>query len=193
MLSRRTMIAGLAAVMITPAAANATSPALKVASEMPSAGQILRQLESGPRVKVRPEHRLTIQQLKRRPDIRELAPAIDIQSINFAFGSAVIPYSQYGKVENIADALHHLAHRRGHGLTVLIEGHTDAVGSTYSNQVLSERRAESLKQVLVYQFGVPAHMLQTVGYGEHYLLVPTPYEEWRNRRVTLRRVDDFLR
>jgi outer membrane protein OmpA-like peptidoglycan-associated protein len=32
-----------------------------------------------------------------------------------------------------------------------------------------------------------------VGYGEQYLLVNTPYENWENRRVTLRRVDEFLR
>ena len=31
----------------------------------------------------------------------------------------------------------------------LIEGHTDAVGSYYSNQLLSERRAASLKRLLV--------------------------------------------
>jgi outer membrane protein OmpA-like peptidoglycan-associated protein len=193
MFTRRTMIAGLAAAMITPTAAMATSPALQIAQDMPSAGQILRQLEARPHVTVKPEERMTIQQLKRRPEIRELAPAIDIQSIHFAFGSAMIPESQYGKVENIADALHRLSRRGRRAPTVLIEGHTDAVGSTYSNQRLSERRAQSLKQVLVYHFGVPAHMLQTVGYGEQFLLVPTPYEEWRNRRVTLRRVDEFLR
>ncbi|MBO6719681.1 MAG: OmpA family protein [Rhizobiaceae bacterium] len=192
MFTRRTMIAGLAAALMSPVAAHAAGPAFVIAQDMPSAGQILRQLEAAPRVRVRPEHRMTIHQLMRRPDIREMAPAIDIQSINFAFGSAVIPESQYGKVENIAEALRRM-NRRGRSTTILIEGHTDAVGSTYSNQRLSERRAESLKQVLVYHFGIPSRMLQTVGYGEEYLLVPTPYEEWRNRRVTLRRVDEFLR
>ncbi len=192
MLTRRIMLAGLAAAMITPTAAMAVSPALTTVSNMPSAHKILRQLEAQPQITIKPEQRMTIQQLKRRPEIRDLAPAIDIQSINFAFGSAVIPYSQYGKVENIAEALRHLR-SRGRVATVLIEGHTDAVGSTYSNQRLSERRAESLKQVLVYHFGIPGQMLQTAGYGEQFLLVPTPYEEWRNRRVTLRRVDAFLR
>jgi outer membrane protein OmpA-like peptidoglycan-associated protein len=67
------------------------------------------------------------------------------------------------------------------------------VGSDASNQALSERRAESLRQVLVREFRVPARALETVGYGEQYLLVNTPYENWENRRVTLRRVDEFLR
>jgi outer membrane protein OmpA-like peptidoglycan-associated protein len=34
--------------------------------------------------------------------------------------------------------------------------------------------------------------IDTIGYGEDDLLVPTPYAEWRNRRVTLRRVTDFV-
>ena len=29
--------------------------------------------------------------------------------------------------------------------------------------------------------------------GEEYLLVQTEYEDWRNRRVTIRRVTDFIR
>ncbi|TGS08611.1 OmpA family protein, partial [Mesorhizobium sp. M1C.F.Ca.ET.187.01.1.1] len=35
--------------------------------------------------------------------------------------------------------------------------------------------------------------LETVGYGEEFLLVPTQSENWQNRRVTLRRFDDFIR
>ena len=76
---------------------------------------------------------------------------------------------------------------------MLIEGHTDAVGSFQSNQVLSEHRAASLRQVLVREFGIPRRALETVGYGEEFLLVPTQNENWRNRRVTLRRIDDFIR
>jgi outer membrane protein OmpA-like peptidoglycan-associated protein len=40
---------------------------------------------------------------------------------------------------------------------------------------------------------VPAYALETVGYGEEFLLVQTEDENWRNRRVTLRRFDDFIR
>lgn len=184
MLSRRTLIAGLAAVVLAPQAAHA--------QETPSAGQILRQLEAAPRQRVRPEQRVTVPEFKRRPELRRMAPSIDIQSINFAFGSAEIPSSQYRKVQNIAEAIDELR-RRNRRVRVLIEGHTDAVGSFASNQVLSERRAASLKRLLVTEFGIPPRILETVGYGEEFLLVDTPYEDWRNRRVTLRRIDDFLR
>ena len=107
-------------------------------------------------------------------------------------GSANIPVSQYRKVENIAEAIERL-HSRNRRARVLIEGHTDAVGSFSSNQRLSEARAASLKRVLVREFNIPSRVLETVGYGEEFLLVPTPNEEWRNRRVTLRRIDEFLR
>jgi outer membrane protein OmpA-like peptidoglycan-associated protein len=168
-------------------------PSLAVAQEaMPSATQIERQLEAPPRVKVRPDQKVTVREFKRRPELRRMAPSIDIQSINFAFGSAEIPRSQYRKVEAIADALDNLLDRRPR-TKVLIEGHTDAVGSAQSNLVLSERRAESLKRTLVVEFGIPRRALETVGYGEEFLLVPTQNENWRNRRVTLRRFDDFLR
>jgi outer membrane protein OmpA-like peptidoglycan-associated protein len=185
MMTRRTLAAALIAIVAMPtlAAAQATTP---------SAATIERQLEAAPQVKIRPNQRVTIREFKRRPDLRRMARSIDIQSINFAFGSAAISNSQYGKIENIADALHRIL-RRNPGARVLIEGHTDAVGSFQSNQILSEQRAASLKRTLVREFGVPAYALETVGYGEEFLLVQTQNEEWRNRRVTLRRFDDFIR
>lgn len=185
MLNRRIFAAALIAVLAAPslAAAQATTP---------SAAQIERQLEAAPKLKLNPNQRVTVREFKRRPDLRRMAPSIDIQSINFAFGSAEVPYSQYGKVENIARALDRIL-RRDPNARVLIEGHTDAVGSFASNQALSERRAASLKQTLVREFGVPRYALETVGYGEEFLLVPTQAENWQNRRVTLRRFDDFIR
>ena len=162
------------------------------AREMPSSERIQRQLEAQPRMQVAPQRRVTVQEFKRRPDLRRAAPSIEIQSINFATGSAEIPYSQYEKVSEIARALNRRAERNPRA-RFLIEGHTDAVGSDYSNQLLSERRADSLRRVLVREFGVPQRTLETVGYGEEYLLVQTQNENWQNRRVTLRRVDQFLR
>ena len=183
----RTFIAAMVAAIAFPAVVSAQGM-----PDMPSAERILRQLEAEPRTRVAPQRRVTVQEFKRRPDLRRAAPSIEIQSINFAFGSAEIPYSQYRKVEEIANALNRILDRRP-GTRVLIEGHTDAVGSDYSNQILSERRAESLKRVLVREFGIPARAIETVGYGEEYLLVQTPYENWQNRRVTLRNVGSFLR
>lgn len=183
---RKFLIAAVFAAVALPGVASSQT------ANMPSATTILRQLEASPRLRVAPQNRVTIEQFKHRPELRRSAPSIDIQSINFAFGSAEIPYSQYRKVEAIADAMQEMLRRRP-GSRFLIEGHTDAVGSDHSNFLLSESRAASLRSVLVREFRVPSRALETVGYGEQYLLVATPYENWQNRRVTLRRVDDFLR
>ena len=190
-LSRRSLFQGMAAAAIATVALPGLASAQR-RDEMPSADRILRQLDAKPRTRPSPQQRVTVQEFKRRPDLRRAAPSIDIQSINFEFASAEIPRSQYRKVEQIAQALKQLSQRR-RGTRILIEGHTDAVGQNASNLALSERRAESLKRVLVRQFGVSSRTLETVGYGEEYLLVPTQNENWQNRRVTLRRIDEFLR
>jgi len=165
---------------------------IAIEREVPSASQIQRKLEAPATRKLKNSERVTVREFKRRPELRRAAPSIDIQAINFAFASAEIPYSQYRKVEVIADAIDRLLSRRSDA-QILIEGHTDAVGSFTTNQRLSEARASSLKRLLVREFGIPSYALETVGYGEDYLLVPSQYEDWRNRRVTLRRIDEFVR
>lgn len=173
------------------AAAVALSGQALAQSNAPSAAQIQRKLEAEPEIILAPKDRVPLRHLKKRPELRHRAPSIDIQAINFEFGSAEIPYNQFWKVEEIAIAMRRILRRRRQEV-FLIEGHTDAVGSRYSNQLLSERRARSLRRVLVHEFGIPHYALETEGYGEDYLLVQVPYAEWRNRRVTLRRVTDFI-
>lgn len=185
-MNRRFVLAGLVAALAMPGAAMAQS------RDMPSADHILRKLETQPRMRMSPERRVTINEFKRRPDLRRAAPSIDIQSINFATGSATIPVSQYPKVEEIGIALRRILNRNPRA-RFLIEGHTDAVGSYESNLALSERRAASLRRVLSREFRVPSRGMETVGYGEEYLLVNTQRENWQNRRVTIRRIDQFLR
>ena len=185
-MDRRHFLTGMAVLLATPGIAFAQD------RSGPSSDQILRQLDAAPSRRMSPEERVTIQEFRRRPELRRSAPSIDIQAINFEFGSAEIPRSEYRKVREIADALERLTGRR-RGARFLIEGHTDAVGSRASNQTLSERRAASLKRLLVNEFGIRSRSLETVGYGEDYLLVDTDREEWRNRRVTLRRIDEFVR
>ena len=186
MLNRRSLILSSAA-----AAFSAALPVAAFAQHAPNAAQIERSLSAAPRKRLRRQDRVERHELKRRRDLRVAAPSIDIQAINFEFGSARIPGSEQWKAEEIAIAMRRIL-RRNPAEVFLIEGHTDAVGSRYSNQILSEQRADSLRRVLVRRFGVDGYALETIGYGEDYLLVPTPEPEWRNRRVTLRRVTDFV-
>lgn len=65
-------------------------------------------------------------------------------------------------------------------LRLRIAGHTDRVGESEKNQVLSEQRAETVKAYLV-QAGIAAERLSAVGYGDKQPLYPSP--DARNRRV----------
>ncbi|MEM8751035.1 MAG: OmpA family protein [Pseudomonadota bacterium] len=163
------------------------------AQQTPSAATIYKKLNRAVPAgqAAAPRQRVSVDELKRNRRLRSQLPSINIQSINFEFGSAAISPRERWKVGNIADAL--LRFRRNRNERFLLEGHTDAVGSYEKNQFLSEDRAQSLKRALVNWFGVPPRMLITVGYGEEQLLINTQRPDWRNRRVTLRRATRYLR
>jgi len=68
-------------------------------------------------------------------------------------------------------------------LNFVLEGHTDAVGSHEYNQILSERRANAVKQHLLSKFQIANSKLTTTGLGETTLLVPERPDDSQNRRV----------
>lgn len=72
-------------------------------------------------------------------------------------------------------------------LQLIIEGHTDNVGAAASNQSLSEKRAEAVRQALVETYGVDAARLTAKGLGATKPVAPndTPEGRQNNRRVEL--------
>jgi outer membrane protein OmpA-like peptidoglycan-associated protein len=160
--------------------------------QMPSSMIIVNQLSAPPSIRLAPQDRVTLVQFLQRPDLRRAAPSIEIQSINFDTASSLIRPDQFAKVQQIAQALATILNSDP-AARFLIEGHTDAVGSDTSNLLLSQQRSEALRYALIANFGTPQHALFTAGFGEQDLLIPTQQAEWANRRVTLRRIDQFLR
>jgi len=71
---------------------------------------------------------------------------------------------------------------------IRIEGHTDASGNTHANQVLSQRRADAVRDALVAA-GVAANRITAVGLGESQPVADNTTEEGRARN---RRVDVIL-
>jgi len=69
---------------------------------------------------------------------------------------------------------------------VMVEGHTDNVGSPDFNQKLSEQRAKAVMQYLIER-GIDASRLQSIGYGLTKPVADNKTEEGRakNRRVEL--------
>jgi outer membrane protein OmpA-like peptidoglycan-associated protein len=76
-------------------------------------------------------------------------------------------------------------------LRILIEGHTDSTGQASRNQVLSEKRAESVRRFLIDNYTIDAGRLESVGYGQRRPTDTNETAEGRqnNRRVELVRID----
>jgi outer membrane protein OmpA-like peptidoglycan-associated protein len=70
---------------------------------------------------------------------------------------------------------------------IIIEGHTDADGDDEANQVLSESRAEIVRQYLLktYENDITPAMIEARGYGERQPIVAndTPENKQLNRRI----------
>ena len=75
-------------------------------------------------------------------------------------------------------------------LKLAIEGHTDNVGAAASNQALSEKRAEAVKQALVTVYKIDGSRLSSSGLGSTKPAMPneTPEGRQANRRVELVRM-----
>ncbi len=72
------------------------------------------------------------------------------------------------------------------GVTVRLEGHTDERGSREYNIALGDRRAQSVRRVLLFQ-GASTDQVDTVSYGEEQPAISGHDEDaWsKNRRVEL--------
>jgi outer membrane protein OmpA-like peptidoglycan-associated protein len=73
---------------------------------------------------------------------------------------------------------------------VVLTGHTDTMGTNDYNDLLSRRRAETIRETLLpilARYGVAADAVETRGRGKRDLLVATPDQtpEPRNRRVEI--------
>jgi len=108
----------------------------------------------------------------------------EVHGIYFSFNSAVLVPESDRALKQIADMM-----AANPTWIITIEGHTDSIGGTVSNQLLSERRSAAVRDALVNRFGVAATRLTAVGYGDKAPIEPNRTIEGRarNRRVELAR------
>ena len=104
------------------------------------------------------------------------------QGIFFDTGSDRIKTESSATLKLIGDMLKEHA-----DLKLMIEGHTDNVGSPASNKALSEKRAAAVRAYLTANFGVDGARLQSSGLGDTKPAAPNTTNEGRqqNRRVEL--------
>ena len=102
-------------------------------------------------------------------------------SVLFASGkSALLPAAQ-NRLNQVCDALLATKERR-----LTVEGHTDSQGSSSSNQVLSQQRADAVRTYIISR-GYPGDLIRALGIGEDRPVTENTTAEGRanNRRVEI--------
>lgn len=94
--------------------------------------------------------------------------------IFFDFNSSTLKPGAHSEIDRTSNVLNNYPQT-----TIRVEGHTDSTGPEDYNQRLSEKRAGTVKNVLV-QRGVDPRRIVTVGYGESQ---PISSDNATNRRV----------
>jgi outer membrane protein OmpA-like peptidoglycan-associated protein len=115
-------------------------------------------------------------------------PHLDLD-IQFSPDTPVIRPASYRTIARIADALTNPALM---SYVFLIVGHMDANGRRDNNLMLSQRRAEAIRDALVMTFKVSSKRVHAVGLGEEQLLDannPRAVLNQQSQIVTLREVE----
>jgi len=103
---------------------------------------------------------------------------------NFELGKADLPDDVRAKLDELAARLK----ADPAGNYIEIEGHTDATGSTESNDRLGLARAENVKRYLYATYQIPLHKINVISYGESKPIAPNNTRDGRaqNRRVVIK-------
>jgi outer membrane protein OmpA-like peptidoglycan-associated protein len=104
------------------------------------------------------------------------------KSILFQTGKASLLAASYSQLNNVADIL-----KQDPNVKLNIDGHTDNIGKPEANLLLSQKRAEAVRDYLIKK-GVAAARLHAKGFGDTMPLVEnkTASNRNKNRRVELK-------
>ena len=85
---------------------------------------------------------------------------VEVPGIYFAFNSAALYKTSHTAIGALANIL-----ASNPGWIATIEGHTDSIGTAKANQLLSQRRAEAVRNQLINDHKIPGKRLRAVGFG----------------------------
>jgi outer membrane protein OmpA-like peptidoglycan-associated protein len=137
------------------------------------------------------ERAYSLDEIRDNVELRARVRSVDINTINFETGSWEISPDQIQQLQGLAEAMLKVI-TENPSTVMMIEGHTDAVGSAEDNASLSDRRAEAVAEALTTNFNIPPENLVTQGYGEQHLRVQTQGPSRENRRVEVRNVTGLM-
>ncbi|OYW56496.1 MAG: hypothetical protein B7Y80_06355 [Hyphomicrobium sp. 32-62-53] len=133
----------------------------------------------------------SLDEIRYSAPLRDRMRRIDLDTVTFDFGSWEVGPDQTRALDRLAEGINRVLQRNPDEI-FMIEGHTDAVGSEEDNLTLSDRRAQSVAEILTTEYGVAPENLVTQGYGEEQLKIPTGGPERLNRRIAVRRIGPLL-
>ena len=104
-----------------------------------------------------------------------------ISNLQFDFDKAEIKPEYYSILDEVVSIM-----KMNPLMDILIEGHTDSMGSDTYNQKLSDRRSQAVKKYLVSK-GIESQRMTAMGFGESKPIASNDTETGRskNRRVEL--------
>ncbi len=114
---------------------------------------------------------------KAEPEVRTITVRLNVE---FEFDKAIVRAIYGDELQAIANAM-----KAHDDIELVLEGHTDAIGSDEYNKGLSERRVVAVEAKLAEMYGLDPARVSTVGYGEARPIADNSSKEGRarNRRV----------
>lgn len=104
-------------------------------------------------------------------------------SVLFANNSSIVENPDAANITEFVDFM-----KRFGNTTAVIEGHSSSVGNAEYNQFLSQKRADSVRTLLIDTYDLDADRLEAIGYGESQLKDTSETAEAHriNRRIEVR-------
>lgn len=105
---------------------------------------------------------------------------IRLYGVTFPSGKSVIDYKYFALLSKVRNTFAEFP-----GCKVIIEGHTDSVGSDSVNQTLSMERAEAVRQYILANSKIDSKRIKAVGYGESKPIASneSKFSQAKNRRI----------
>jgi outer membrane protein OmpA-like peptidoglycan-associated protein len=106
-----------------------------------------------------------------------------IKNLKFVFATSNLIPSSKKEIRRIVRVL------RGKKLSrIIVEGHTDSIGSNRYNLELSEKRARAVKSILMEELHLTSKQVEAIGFGEERPVATNKTDAGRqqNRRVDLK-------
>jgi OOP family OmpA-OmpF porin len=108
-------------------------------------------------------------------------------NVKFDFDKSIIKEGYYKDIDDLVEVM-----KQYPDLKIVIEGHTDSVGTTAYNQKLSQERAHAVKKYMVEKSGIDAKRIIAEGFGQEQPIDSNATKEGRRKNRRVEAAVDYL-